>query len=222
MAKQNSLGDVGLGLEVTSQSDKWKITQDISTMTSHAPIHKSAFRAAFQANLLKEHCDKPQHKILKDLLLALEMMNIKEGEMDDDSRNIEEGKCLTMNYESDVSAFSKPEVIEENEEDDDDFARLFKPKITEESMEYLVEQYRHLRQRDTDCGFKSSWRIIMRQLEFMVCLSESMAPMGCSDQVLPKHVKEAYRLLNKSIIRVDQPDIQFEDEEAAAAMQEER
>ena len=111
MAKQNSLGDVGLGLEVTSQSDKWKITQDISTMTSHAPIHKSAFRAAFQANLLKEHCDKPQHKILKDFLLALEKMTIKEseneeGEMDDDSRNVEEGECLTTDYESDASAFS--------------------------------------------------------------------------------------------------------------------
>ena len=37
-----------------------------------------------------------------------------------------------------------------------------------------------------------------------------MARMGCSDQVLPKHVKEAYRLLNKSVIRVDQPDIHFE------------
>ena len=101
------------------------------------------------------------------------------------------------------------------------FARLFKPKITEESMDYLVEQYRHLRQRDTGGGFKSSWRITVRQLESMVRLSESMARMGCSDQVLPKHVKEAYRLLNKSIIRVDQPDIQFEDEEAAAAMLEE-
>merc|ERR1719225_1697449 len=33
-----------------------------------------------------------------------------------------------------------------------------------------------------------------------------MARMGCSDQVLPKHVKEAYRLLNKSVIRVDQDD----------------
>ena len=32
-------------------------------------------------------------------------------------------------------------------------------------------------------------------------------------QVLPKHVKEAYRLLNKSIIRVDQPDIHFDEEE---------
>ena len=48
----------------------------------------------------------------------------------------------------------------------------------------------------------------------MIRLSEAMARMGCSDQVLPKHVKEAYRLLNKSIIRVDQPDIHFEDEEA--------
>lgn len=28
----------------------------------------------------------------------------------------------------------------------------------------------------------------------------------------PKHVKEAFRLLNKSIIRVETPDIQFDDE----------
>merc|ERR1719369_942618 len=100
------------------------------------------------------------------------------------------------------------------------FARLFKPKVTEESVDFLVEQYRHLRQRDTGGGFKSSWRITVRQLESMIRLSEAMARMGCSDQVVPKHVKEAYRLLNKSIIRVDQPDIQFEDEELAAALDE--
>jgi len=93
------------------------------------------------------------------------------------------------------------------------FARLFKPKITKESMEFLVNQYRHLRQRDTGGGSKSSWRITVRQLESMIRLSESMARMSCSDQVLPKHVKEAYRLLNKSIIRVDQPDIHFDEEE---------
>ena len=93
-------------------SHLWKIMQDITTMTSNAPLHKSAFRAAFQANLLKEHCDKPQHKILKDFLLALEMMKIvnesenEEGEMDEDSRDVEEGECLTTDYESDASAFS--------------------------------------------------------------------------------------------------------------------
>ena len=29
----------------------------------------------------------------------------------------------------------------------------------------------------------------------------------------PKHVKEAFRLLNKSIIRVETPDVQFDDDE---------
>ncbi|QQP32356.1 DNA helicase [Caligus rogercresseyi] len=47
------------------------------------------------------------------------------------------------------------------------FARLFKPKITEESRSFLVEQYRHLRQRDTRSGVKSCWRITVRQLESM-------------------------------------------------------
>lgn len=32
-------------------------------------------------------------------------------------------------------------------------------------------------------------------------------------QVQPKHVKEAFRLLNKSIIRVEQPVINFDEEE---------
>lgn len=34
-----------------------------------------------------------------------------------------------------------------------------------------------------------------------------------NNQVQPKHVKEAFRLLNKSIIRVDSPDINFDQEE---------
>jgi DNA replication licensing factor MCM6 len=34
---------------------------------------------------------------------------------------------------------------------------------------------------------------------------------------MPKHVKEAYRLLNKSIIRVDQPDIHLDEDEAETA-----
>ena len=98
------------------------------------------------------------------------------------------------------------------------FARLFKPKITPESMDYLVEQYRHLRQRDSSGGTKSSWRITVRQLESMIRLSESMARLHCAEKVETKHVKEAYRLLNNSIIRVDQPEVHLEvnEDEAAA------
>ena len=32
-------------------------------------------------------------------------------------------------------------------------------------------------------------------------------------KVAPKHVKEAFRLLNKSIIRVETPDIQFDEDD---------
>lgn len=60
---------------------------------------------------------------------------------------------------------------------------------------------------------RSSWRITVRQLESMIRLSEAMAKMSCSDEVLPKHVHEAFRLLNKSIIRVETPDIDFEDDQ---------
>ncbi|GAB6031918.1 MCM DNA helicase complex subunit mcm6 [Chamberlinius hualienensis] len=91
------------------------------------------------------------------------------------------------------------------------FARHFKPKLTEESAAFLVDQYQHLRQRDGSGVTQSSWRITVRQLESMIRLSEAMAKLNCSDEVLPKHVKEAFRLLNNSIIRVEQPDINFDD-----------
>ncbi|XP_053293693.1 DNA replication licensing factor MCM6 [Pleuronectes platessa] len=94
------------------------------------------------------------------------------------------------------------------------FARQFKPKISSESEEFIVEQYKRLRQRDGSGGVtKSAWRITVRQLESMIRLSESMARMHCCDEVQPKHVKEAFRLLNKSIIRVETPDINLEQDE---------
>ncbi|KAG0422863.1 hypothetical protein HPB47_001339 [Ixodes persulcatus] len=62
------------------------------------------------------------------------------------------------------------------------FARMFKPKLSPEAKEYLVEQYRHLRQRDCGGISKSSWRITVRQLESMIRLSEGIARMHCSDQ----------------------------------------
>merc|ERR1711962_446473 len=93
------------------------------------------------------------------------------------------------------------------------FARQFKPKINKEASEYLVEQYRSLRGRDCSGSSASSWRITVRQLEAMIRLSEAMARMSCSDEVQPKHVKEGYGLLNKSIIRVEQPDVHLEEDE---------
>ncbi|RLW04805.1 hypothetical protein DV515_00005686 [Chloebia gouldiae] len=93
------------------------------------------------------------------------------------------------------------------------FARQFKPKISKESEDFIVEQYKRLRQRDGSGVAKSSWRITVRQLESMIRLSEAMARMHCCDEVHPKHVKEAFRLLNKSIIRVETPDVNLDQDD---------
>lgn len=99
------------------------------------------------------------------------------------------------------------------------FARQFKPMINEEARDLLVLNYGHLRQRDSGTTGKSTWRITVRQLESMIRLSEAMAKMECSQEVLTKHVKESYRLLNKSIIRVEQPDIHLDnDDEVEVAL----
>ena len=112
------------------------------------------------------------------------------------------------------------------------FARMFKPKLSHDSQELLVQQYKHLRQRDTGGSAKSSWRITVRQLESMLRLSEAFARLHCSEEVSARHVKEAYRLLNKRIIRwasghpgllaiilfvfrVDQPDVDLNEEDDA-------
>merc|ERR1711990_222557 len=93
------------------------------------------------------------------------------------------------------------------------FARMFKPKVELEAQELLVQQYKHLRQRDSSGSAKSSWRITVRQLESMLRLSEAFARLHCCEEVTARHVKEAYRLLNKSIIRVDQPDVDLNEED---------
>merc|ERR1719427_1069638 len=100
------------------------------------------------------------------------------------------------------------------------FARMFKPKVEMEAQELLVQQYKHLRQRDSSGSAKSSWRITVRQLESMLRLSEAFARLHCCEEVTAKHVKEAYRLLNKSIIRVDQPDVDLDEDDAPAVEEE--
>lgn len=90
------------------------------------------------------------------------------------------------------------------------FARKFQPKLGKDACDYLVNAYRQLRQRDGGSS-SSATRITVRQLESLIRLSEAMARMYCVSTVTKDHVKEAYRLLNKSIIRVEEPDIDLDE-----------
>jgi DNA replication licensing factor MCM6 len=89
------------------------------------------------------------------------------------------------------------------------FARLCKPKISAEAQQVMIAEYKRLRQRESSS--RSAWRITVRQLESMIRLSEALARMHLSEQVTEAHVHEAFRLLSKSIIRVEQPDVQLEE-----------
>ena len=89
------------------------------------------------------------------------------------------------------------------------FSRQFKPKVSQDAQDHVVRKYKHLRQRDSTGVTQSSWRITVRQLESMIRLSEAMARMYCLEYVAAKHVEEAFKLLNKSILRVEAPDIDF-------------
>lgn len=105
------------------------------------------------------------------------------------------------------------------------FARHFEPKIDPEAEDLIVDTYKQLRiSGGSFSGFagsnKQSWRITVRQLESLIRLSEALAKMYCSDSVEIKHVKEAARLLNKSIVKIEQPDITLDDEEELFESQE--
>ena len=86
------------------------------------------------------------------------------------------------------------------------------PKLTPEAKEHIVTLYKQLRLRETSSSStgrvsSSSTPITVRQLESLIRLSEAIAKMYCQEDIEIKHVQEAYRLLSKAIIHVDQPDI---------------
>lgn len=91
-------------------------------------------------------------------------------------------------------------------------ARKLNPSITPESRALLVECYKSLRQSDSTRS-RSAYRITVRQLESLIRLSEALARLHLDDEVTPRYVREAVRLLRKSIIHVETEDIRLDDEE---------
>lgn len=96
------------------------------------------------------------------------------------------------------------------------FVRTLNPKISEESRGVLVDCYRRLRQGDTMGRSRTAYRITVRQLESLIRLSEALARLHCDDDVKPSYVREAFRLLRKSIIHVETEDVTFDEGEEFA------
>ena len=92
------------------------------------------------------------------------------------------------------------------------YAKTFKPKMTKDARNFLVEKYKELRNDDAQGLGRSSYRITVRQLESMIRLSEAIARANCSEEITPSFVSEAYDLLRHSIIRVEVDDVEMDDD----------
>jgi len=89
--------------------------------------------------------------------------------------------------------------------------RTLKPQFTRESALILKEQYKKLRQTDSNKhSAQSSYRYTVRQLESLIRLSEAMARLHADSVVRPSYVREVCRLLKASNINIVRSDIEFE------------
>ncbi|KAJ3120180.1 MCM DNA helicase complex subunit mcm6, partial [Nowakowskiella sp. JEL0407] len=101
------------------------------------------------------------------------------------------------------------------------YARALRPMMTKEAKDFLVEQYRLLRQGDASGVNRSSYRITVRQLESMVRLSEALAKLHFQEKITVAHVREAAHLLKKSIVTIHSDDLDLdEDEQQVEAAQQ--
>ncbi|KAF2304615.1 hypothetical protein GH714_035382 [Hevea brasiliensis] len=87
------------------------------------------------------------------------------------------------------------------------YAKTFKPKLNSEARKLLVDSYVALRKGDTTPGSRVAYRMTVRQLEALIRLSEAIARSHLENQVQPRHVRLAVRLLKTSIISVESSEI---------------
>ncbi|KAJ0770619.1 putative DNA helicase [Helianthus annuus] len=95
------------------------------------------------------------------------------------------------------------------------YAKSKKPKLNAEARQLLVDSYVHLRKNDTAPGSRVAYRMTVRQLEALIRLSEAIARCHLDDEVLPRHVSLATKLLKTSVISVESQEIdltEFQDE----------
>ncbi|KAJ1509029.1 MCM DNA helicase complex subunit mcm6 [Coelomomyces lativittatus] len=79
------------------------------------------------------------------------------------------------------------------------FAKRFQPRWTPEVAKLLKQQYKELRLESE----RKSHRVTVRQLESMIRLTEALAKLHWDDVVRLPYAREAYRLLQKSMLHVE-------------------
>ncbi|KAG5006055.1 hypothetical protein AAZX31_09G046400 [Glycine max] len=87
------------------------------------------------------------------------------------------------------------------------YAKILKPKLSPDARKLLVDSYVALRRGDTNPGSRVAYRMTVRQLEALIRLSEAIARCHLDNEVQPRHVRLAVKLLKTSIISVESSEI---------------
>jgi DNA replication licensing factor MCM6 len=103
-------------------------------------------------------------------------------------------------------AHLSPEYSEERVQKYIRFARTFQPKLTPDAAQLLNQCYQELRSEND----LKAHRVTVRQLESMVRLAEALARVHCDELVSVRYVREAYRLLMKSILHIESGDVDID------------
>lgn len=76
-----------------------------------------------------------------------------------------------------------------------------------EAAGLLRKYYKELREKDKTFGQNTSYRITVRQLESMIRISEAYARLHLDPEVKGNYVREAYRLITSSIMKLERSPI---------------
>lgn len=87
--------------------------------------------------------------------------------------------------------------------------------MTDAAAAEMKKSYLKLR-LDEDGIHSRSSRTTVRQLESLVRLSEAYCRLKCENEVTVEHVKVAYNLLEKSMVRMDRADVVLDEEDVSA------
>jgi len=87
--------------------------------------------------------------------------------------------------------------------------------MTDEAAAELKKSYLKLR-LDEDGTHSRSSRTSVRQLESLVRLSEAYCRLKCASEVTVEHVRVAFNLLEKSMVRMDRADVILDEEDVSS------
>jgi len=97
-------------------------------------------------------------------------------------------------------------------------ARTYKPRVTPEAHQRLVQCYRKLREDRT--YVRGACGVTVRQLESLIRLSEAIARVHLSDKITADFVTQAFELQLGSLKRAERENIDLENPDAMAPVDE--